>query len=253
MLSDFGLMPLILAACVMIFAGLVKGTLGFGMPMIAISGVGSILPAEIAIAALIIPTLVTNLWQSLRNGPAAALLSLQDYWRLNVVLLIMIWAAAQLVTVIPDQILFVVLGLGVTAFGIVQLVGWRPVLHRRHRKVTEPVVGLISGFFGGLSGVWGPPILLFLLALNTPKVEMVRVQGLCFLTGSIVLTAAHVNSGVLNGVTASFSALLLVPALAGLTLGFQVQDRLNQDVFRKVTLIVLLLAGLNLLRRGLMG
>jgi hypothetical protein len=33
--------------------------------------------------------------------------------------------------------------------------------------------------------------------------------------------------------------------------GYLVQDRLDQVVFRRVTLIVLVIAGLNLLRRGL--
>jgi uncharacterized protein len=32
-----------------------------------------------------------------------------------------------------------------------------------------------------------------------------------------------------------------------------VQDRLDQEVFRRVTLIVLVVAGLNLVRRALMG
>jgi len=251
LISDFGLLPLFLAALVMLFAGLVKGTLGFGMPMIAISGLGSIYAAEIAIAALIIPTLVANLWQSLRNGPVEALLSLRKYWLLNAVLLVTIWLSAQLVTRIPGHMLFLVLGGGVTAFGVIQIVGWRPRLNPRHQLRMQGVVGLVSGFFGGLSGVWGPPILMFLLALNTPKIEMVRVQGLSFLTGSIILGAAHLNSGVLNNSTIPFSALLLIPAILGLMVGFKLQDKLNQELFRRVTLVVLVLAGLNLLRRGM--
>jgi hypothetical protein len=35
--------------------------------------------------------------------------------------------------------------------------------------------------------------------------------------------------------------------------GYRVQDRLDQDLFRKATLWVLVLAGLNLLRRAAMG
>jgi len=45
----------------------------------------------------------------------------------------------------------------------------------------------------------------------------------------------------------------LVPALAGLWLGFQVQDRMDQEAFRKATLVVLVVAGLNLVRRGIFG
>jgi uncharacterized membrane protein YfcA len=44
-----------------------------------------------------------------------------------------------------------------------------------------------------------------------------------------------------------------VPALAGLWLGFRLQDRMDQNRFRRATLIVLVVAGLNLIRRGLLG
>ena len=39
--------------------------------------------------------------------------------------------------------------------------------------------------------------------------------------------------------------------MAGLFLGFKVQDRMDQALFRKATLAVLVIAGLNLIRRGL--
>jgi hypothetical protein len=58
---------------------------------------------------------------------------------------------------------------------------------------------------------------------------------------------------VLNLATLPFSAALLIPAFLGMQLGFRMSDRLNPDVFRKVTLIVLIVAGANLVRRGIMG
>ncbi|MHA1129096.1 MAG: TSUP family transporter, partial [Alphaproteobacteria bacterium] len=120
------------------------------------------------------------------------------------------------------------------------------------QKVQAPI-GLVAGFFGGLSGVWGPPILLYLLSQKTPKTEMIRIQGISFLVGAIVLTGAHLQSGLLNETTTPLSAWMIIPAAAGMAIGFKVQDRMDQAKFRKATLIVLLFAGLNLLRRGLFG
>jgi uncharacterized membrane protein YfcA len=50
-----------------------------------------------------------------------------------------------------------------------------------------------------------------------------------------------------------FSAVLLIPAFFGLQLGFRMSDRMNPEVFRKATLIVLIIAGANLVRRGIFG
>ena len=49
------------------------------------------------------------------------------------------------------------------------------------------------------------------------------------------------------------SSVLLVCSLIGMAVGFFLQDRMDQDRFRRLTLAVLVIAGLNLVRRGLMG
>jgi hypothetical protein len=67
----------------------------------------------------------------------------------------------------------------------------------------------------------------------------------------VVLTVAHIGSGVLNAQTAPASALLVIPAMVGMWLGFRAQDRLDAARFRRWTLILLLLTGLNLIRRAL--
>ncbi|MFT5005757.1 MAG: putative membrane protein YfcA, partial [Paracoccaceae bacterium] len=93
----------------------------------------------------------------------------------------------------------------------------------------------------------------YLAALEIPKTESVRAQGVMYLMGSMLLLGAHLNSGVLNANTLPFSALLMIPALIGQVVGMRAQDRMNQVVFRRVTLIFLVVAGLNLLRRAAFG
>jgi uncharacterized membrane protein YfcA len=44
---------------------------------------------------------------------------------------------------------------------------------------------------------------------------------------------------------------LISPAMLGMGLGFRAQERLDREQFLRATLIVLLLAGFNLLRRAL--
>ncbi|MHA3976402.1 sulfite exporter TauE/SafE family protein [Halovulum sp. GXIMD14794] len=249
----YGGWTVVAAFGVFVCAGFVKGAVGFALPMIAISGVGSLMSAEVALAGLILPALVTNLQQSFRNGLAEAVGTLRKYWRLNFALFLLIGLFAQLVTLLSDEAYFVILGVMVTLAGSVQLAGWRPRFPPRLTHIVEWITGIIAGFFGGIAGVWGPPILIYLLARETPKAELVRAQGISFLVGSILLVGAHLISGVLNSMTLPFSAWAIVPAIAGMVLGQVLQDRLDQDKFRRLTLFVLVLAGLNLLRRGLFG
>ncbi len=251
--AEFGVWAIVVSFLVMGLAGFIKGAIGFALPMIVVSGIGTVVSVEIAIAAMILPSLVTNFWQSARNGLGEAVASFKKFWRLNVLLLVVIYYSAKLVTSVPESFLYLTLGGGITFFGALQIIGWRPKVKQRLRHYFEAITAVVAGFFGGLAGVWGPPILMYLIAIETPKAEQIRVQGISFLLGSIMLTFAHLNSGVLNAVSIPFSAALIMPALAGMFVGFFVQDRIDQQLFRKVTLIVLVLAGINLLRRGFLG
>ena len=93
----------------------------------------------------------------------------------------------------------------------------------------------------------------YLTALETPKAEQMRVQGVIYGLGSVALFGAHVNSGVIRGETLPLAVALILPAMAGMWIGGRFQDRIDQATFRRATLLVLFVAGLNLVRRGLLG
>ncbi len=243
----------VLAAFVAVLAGVVKGAVGFAMPMIMISGISSFAAPELALAALIIPTLATNLMQTLRGGVAQALAAMKKYRVYIVVLLATIALSAQAVAVISTDVLLLLVGIPITLISLTQLLGWRPQIAARSRRLVEVFVALFAGALGGIGGVWGPPTTSYLTAIGTPKAEQIRVQGVIYGAAAIVLLLSHLRSGILHGQTLTFSAVMVVPAVAGMIMGFRLQDGLDQAKFRRVTLIVLIIAGLNLIRRGLAG
>jgi uncharacterized membrane protein YfcA len=165
-------------------------------------------------------------------------------------IVVFIVVSAQLVAVIPQALMLGLLGVPVVLFAGVQLLGRSLALPIRHRAAAEYGLGTVGGLYGGISGVWGPPVLIYLLSIGAGKAETVRVQGVTFLIGAVVLLGAHLRSGVLNAATLPFSAALIVPAALGMWLGFRLQDRLDPVRFRRWTLILLMLTGLNLLRRA---
>ncbi|MFO1208092.1 MAG: sulfite exporter TauE/SafE family protein [Amaricoccus sp.] len=250
--AHYGTAAMLGAVAGMAAGGFAKGVVGFALPLIGLSVAGSFVPYDVAVALLIVPMLVSNLVQALRNGLPAALATLRRFWLMNLVLVVMIALSAQLVLALPDRALFAILGATVSAFALSQLAGWRPRFPTRHRARVEVGVALLGGFFGGLSGIWGPPIVMYLVACDLPKAESVRAQSLSFLLGSLVLFLAHLRTGVLNAETLPASAWMTVPTMAAMFLGYRVHDRLDQDRFRRVTLAVLVLTGLNLLRRAAM-
>lgn len=239
------------AMTITLIAGFVKGAVGFAMPLIMISAFSSFISPELALAGLILPTLVTNLSQAFRQGWRLAWGSVKTYHRFVIATMVFIPISAQFVRFIPQQLFLLILGLPLTCFAGLQLCGFDLALRLEHRGRAEWLLGIIGGIYGGIAGVWGPPLLVYLLSTDAEKQEAVRVQGVIFLIGAYVLTAAHLNTGVLNANSLPFSAALVAPALIGMLLGYAIQERLAHDRFRRWTQALLVASGLNLLRRAI--
>jgi uncharacterized membrane protein YfcA len=239
------------AMAITLFAGFVKGAVGFAMPMIMMSGFSGFLTPEVSVAGLILPTLLTNLSQAFRQGVPAAHDTAVTYRRFLLGTVVFIMISAPLVTVIPTPVFLLILGLPITAFAALQLAGVPLALPLRHRARAEWGLGVVGGLYGGVSGIWGPPLLVFLLSTGAAKTETIRAQGVVFLIGAVALLSAHLRTGVANAQTLAFSAVLAVPALAGLLAGYGLQDWLDQARFRRWTQILLVVTGLNLVRQAL--
>ena len=251
-LSDLPLILLAGAFGITLMAGIIKGAVGFAMPLVMVSGLSSIMDPKLALAGIILPIVVSNGLQTFRKGVAPAVQAIKDFRRYLIVVCIAIFIAAQTVTLISDRVFYAVLGVPVVALSLLQLLGVRLTIKPKDRAWSEWAIGLLSGVLGGIAGTWGPTTVLYLMAINTPKAQQMVVQGVIYGLGSVTLLFAHLQSGILNRETVPLSAVLLIPALAGMWIGFKLQDRMNQDVFRKVTLVVLIVTGLNLIRKSMM-
>ena len=238
------------AVMVAIVAGLVKGLVGFALPMVFISGLSLVLPPHLALAALIMPTFFTNGWQALQQGPAAALGSVKQFRIFLMSGAVCLAVSAQFVLYFVPATLFFLIGFLVTAFTLWHLVQV-DVFQTEKTVIKDILVGGCAGVLGGLSGIWGPPTVLYLTAIATEKSEQIRVQGVVYGLGAVVLIVAHVWSGILYAQSFVLSLVLVIPAVFGLWLGSRLQDLINQRVFRRLTLLILMVAGLNLLRRSL--
>ncbi len=239
------------ALVITLFAGFVKGAVGFAMPMILVSAFAVFLPKELALAGLILPTLFTNLSQAFRQGMGPAVKTARTYWRFLLATVVFIAVAAPFAEAIPQAVYLLMLGVPISVFAALQLAGRSVAIPVRNRVRAEWALGVIGGLYGGVSGIWGPPLLVLLLSTGADKLQMIRAQGVVFLIGSVALLLSHLGTGLANAQTLGFSAALSVPALMGLYAGYWVQDRLDQRRFRRWTQGLLVVTGLNMVRLAL--
>ena len=228
-------------------AGLVKGVVGFGMPMILLSILAMLMPIYTALAALILPTLLTNLQQAREQGSSRAIPLLSRHKIFISVMVILIFASASLTPYVPQHFLLGILGILIISFCVFQISGYQFSLSAEDHR-TQFLFGSVAGVAGGLCGAFGPPTVAYLTAINTPKNEQMKIQAIIYGIGATFMFFGHITSGIFNLSTAPLSGFLILPCLCGFWLGSRIRNTFDQNMFRKVTLALLVLVGANLIR-----
>ena len=119
-----------------------------------------------------LPVLTTNIHQALRQGPAAAMGSIRDFrWHIAMVL-VFLTLSAGLARQIPQGLMYALLGLPILGFALWQLAGRPMTLSIHHRRRAEIATGIVGGLYGGVSGIWGPPLVVLLLVTYVPALSL---------------------------------------------------------------------------------
>ena len=121
----------------------------------------------------------------------------------------------------------------------------RPHVHNLTRSLAADIsVGFVNGILGGMTGLAGPIITVWCQLRGLRRDEQ-RAVFQPVILASFVLTAISLT---VNGtVTLDLMRIYLygLPALgAGLWLGLKLYGRLDEQTFRKVVLVLLMLSGL---------
>lgn len=231
----------------MLIGGLVKGIVGFGLPLVAMSLLASFIPVETALALMAFPILATNLYQGLAGGRVRE--TLGRFWPLIVMLAVGIALGASFVKSADPDHLLLLMAFVVLSYCFLQFAGIDLRISQPKERVSGLVFGLISGLIGGVTTAYGPPLTIYFSALKLEKELFVTVAGVVWFSASLFLVIAFWSASVLTYDRAIFSAIAAVPSLIGLWLGAKWRRRLDETLFRRLIVWSLLIVGLNLIRR----
>lgn len=232
-----------------LIGGGVKGILGLGLPLASVALMSTFLDLRVAIPLLVIPVIVTNIWQAFRGDEMMAIL--RRYWLLFACSCIGIWLGTVALFRIDPSTLTATLGVVVCVFTVINLFALRLTVPERSMPILSPVVGLFSGVLSGSTGSLGAPVVMYFQALGMPKDTFVQALGLQFLITAAVWMVALIEQGALKGPGFAISTLAVAPAVAGMVAGQWLRNRLSQERFSTWVYVFLFIVGLNLIRKGM--
>ena len=235
---------LILIAAVFLLAGFVKGVIGLGLPTVAMGLLAVSMPPAHALAIVIVPAIVTNIWQTF-VGPYLRDVT-RRLWPLMLGTAIGIWCGAGLMTGPYARYGTIVLGILLVIYAIVGLSEVAFSVSRAHEKWVGGIVGLITGVVSAATGVQVIPSMPFMQAIGMEKDELVQALGVFFTVATVSLAFNLTSAGLLNTSTTVPGAVAMVGAFTGMYTGQSIRSRLEPEAFRRWFLIAMILLGIYL-------
>ncbi|WP_313621218.1 sulfite exporter TauE/SafE family protein [Achromobacter sp.] len=245
--------PSLLAAIVAVFilAGVVKGVVGLGLPTISMALLALVMAPAQAAALLIVPSLITNLWQA---GPWLTLRRvLQRIAGMQAGICVGTLAGALWLGPPSGERAGVLLGLALIAYAAWGLFGTPPNVPPRHEQALGFAAGAVTGVITAATGVFVIPAVPYLQALNLEKNALIQAMGISFTVSTVALAAGLWLNGGYTAGAAGASVLMLLPALAGMALGQRLRNRLSPRTFKLCFMVSLALLGAYQAARGLAG
>ena len=233
--------PLGIATVAFIVAGFVKGVLGFGFPIIALIILTLSIGLLDALAIVVIPTLVTNLWQALSGGYLKIILG--RMWRYFLIAVVFIWIASYYLTLVDIDWLTMLLGTVLFFFALSRLLDFHITVPSRYESALAVPLGAVNGILTGLTGSFMVPSVLYMQAIGFRGDLLVQAMGVFFSISAFTLAVTLGRNDLISVEQAQLSALALIPTIIGLLAGRWTRRQINEDRFQIIFLMAVLVLG----------
>lgn len=237
-------MELILAGLALFLGGVMKGATGAGAPVVAAPALTMLFNVQTAVAVLVVPNLLSNIWQAWQFRAHALnrrfLLLFAGGGFLGAIL------GTWLLVVLRQESLAMMVACAVIAYIALRLSRPDWVLGRAVAESASGPVGLLGGVLQGATGISAPASLTFLNAMRLPRLTFIGTIAIFFVAMSLAQLPALWVVGLidLRSLALGLGALGMIGL--GMPVGNWLARRWSPKAFDRVMLGLLALLALRL-------
>jgi len=240
-----------LVAMVFVLGGMVKGALGFGLPLTTMAILPFFVPIDAALAVNVVVLFLTNIAQFLQMGQMreTAVRFAPVMWGI----VIGVPLGTVMVSAFSDDILLLALGAVVVTFSALSLSAVNLGIRASQERPAGWIAGILGGIVGALTTVGGPLFVMYLVGLQVERREFLSALSMFFILSAVLVSGAFLLVGLFTPERLLLAAVALPAAMGGMWLGNRMVAYVPAHRFRALVLVVLGFLGLNLLWRGFSG
>jgi uncharacterized protein len=234
--------------CSLIVAGLLKGILGVGMPVVALPLLSLFIDIKSAAMLLSLPLIFSNLQQE--GGKTGRCLM-----QLMPVILGMVpglFLGVRVLLALDANVAKIIAGLVLMGVGGVTLLAPNLQLQSRLVLPTGITFGFFGGILGGIAAMPGALVFIFVLAKGPRGKAFTKEASLYLVVSAGLLAILLTASRQFSWLDVSVSTAAMLPVVLGIYVGQHMRGKIKigPETFKKLVLIAVIAGGAELLRHG---
>ena len=231
----------VLVVLVFFVAGTIKGLIGFGLPTVSIAILAAFLGLIEAMTLMLLPSLITNLFQGLVGKYLIRLI--RRYWSMFIFGAVFTWLSSALLSPGHAATFAVILGVVLILYGLSSLYSLQLPSPGSRERWISPLVGMVSGGITGITGIFLVPAVGYLQALRMERDELIQAIGLWVTIATLSLAFSLKDHDLFSNELGLLSLTAVLPALLGMWVGRVLRPRLSESAFRHLFFAGLMLLG----------
>ena len=225
--------------CVILFAGLVHGTLGLGFPMVATPMLATMMDVRSAILLTLLPTMAVNIASIINSRESLS--STRPFIPLVGFTLLGSIAGASILAITDPAPFRILLA------SLILLYPWSSLRISRqwlddNAMIAMAGFGIAAGLSAGTTNVMIAVLIIYFLSLDTARATMVPALNACFLVGKASQMIVLAIAGLVGFSLIIETTPLAFAAIAALLLGQRLRSRIEvatyQSILRKLLLLL---------------
>ncbi len=231
-----------------LLAGFVKGVIGAGLPLISLAILTATVGLLPAIAIMLVPAIVTNIWQASTGGHLKVIL--RRLWLYLTVAVCTVWLGGLAWKRVDVAWLTALLGVLLVAYAIFNIAGWQLVIPKSRETPIGIAFGVVNGVVAGMTGSCVMPGLIYIQALGFSKDELIQAMGILFTTLTTAVALSMHTNRLLTTELVLLSIGALIPAAIGMRIGQLFRASLSEERFRQIFFVSLMIMGIAIVARA---
>ena len=236
--SNFSLSILAYIFFVYVLCGVIKGSIGFGMPTVSISLLFFVIDIKNIIALILIPTLLVNIYQLSKGGNFIKIINETKFFLIFST--IFIYPGAYLLKILDSFYIIFFIALILIINSSLYLLKINIRLPAHDKSITQIIVGSLNGVVIGMTSIYTMPLVFLLQSLKYNKNITIQFLGIAFFLYPIGQLISFTNFDLLSKEIIINSFLILIPIFFGLLIGQKIRQKISEVLFQKFFYIMLL-------------